>query len=158
MTTKVNILLLMAVTTAMLFTGCKMYTTHGVQRVITAGEDSIVFVRPDSFSILGTRSIRDHLEITYERLTKLPNGFVQLEVGVRNRGGQHWWDQRGLDVQLSATPKFYNEPVQGTGFNKPPVYVGERKTFTTLKGETTHLTFVCPVQNVIAYQLVLAER
>lgn len=157
-----------------LLTGCA--TTYNVSRANTAGEGTVVFVRPDSYSILGTRSIRDHIEITYERLTILPNGFAQLEIGIRNRGGQHWWDTKGKGEQLSATPHFYANPIpqvmpsnglttdltgQGNvqgNLNTPPVYTGPRTPVRIELGETTHLKFLCPVRDVQGYQVVLSEK
>lgn len=132
-------------------TGCR--TVYSVDRKDSSGEDSIVFVRPDSYSILGTRSIRDYLEITYERLTILDNGFAKLQIGIRNRGGQHWWDRKGPDVQLSAVAHFYGEDKSNL-----PVYVGPRTTFNILRGETNHLEILCPVKNVKGYQVVLSEK
>lgn len=157
--------------------GCT--TTYSVDRVNTAGEESLVFVRPDRYSLLGTRSIRDHVEITYETLTyDQTTGYAVVRVGVRNRGGQHFWDRRGRDFNLSAQAAFYNQPVAmtppqpgasfpsdakgrqeggGPGVSTPPVYQAARKTFALPRGQTQHLEFICPVQNVSGYQVVFSE-
>ncbi len=163
----------------LLFTlGCS--TVYSGNRVNTSGEDSLVFVRPHIYSILGTRSIRDNIEFTYEKLTMLPNGSAKLQIGLRNRGNQHWWRSDGRNVHLSATAYFYDESVKapngssalkdyfpsdwnagrgfGPGVNKPPVYAGARQYIQVLLGETSHIEILCPVKNVQGYQVVFAEQ
>lgn len=170
--------LLAALAAGMMFAaGCT--TTYSVDRVNTAGEDSLVFVRPDRYSLLGTRSLRDHLEITYETMEHdQATGFAVVKVGVRNRGGQHFWDRRGRDFNLAAQADFYSQPVAmvppqpgatfpsdargrqqggGPGVSAPPVYQAARKTFALPRGQTFHLEFICPKQNVNGYQIIFSE-
>ncbi|HOG51207.1 MAG TPA: hypothetical protein PKY10_11520 [Lentisphaeria bacterium] len=157
--------------------GCT--TTYSVDRVHTAGEDSLVFVRPDRYSLLGTRSLREHIEITYETLTyDQATGYAIVRVGVRNRGEQHFWKRRGRDINLAAQAAFYHQPVAlappqfgasfpsdvkgrqqagGPGVSAPPVHQSARKTFALPRGQTYHLEFICPVSNVSGYQVVFSE-
>lgn len=156
--------------------GCS--TTYQVDSVSTANEGSIVCVRPEHYSILSTESIRDSLEITYERLTYLPNGNARVEVGLRNRGRQHWWNSSGKDIQLSVTAKFYDRPVTapnsnnqrhfpsdwskshggGSGPNLPPLYDAGRKYVRIMLGETVDLSFDCPFVNASGYQLIISNK
>jgi len=161
----------------MVAAGCT--TTYSVDRVNTAGEDSLVFVRPDRYSLLGTRSLRDQIEITYETLTyDQATGYAIVRVGVRNRGGQHFWNRRGRDINLSAQAAFYHQPVAmappqpgasfpsdvkgrqnagGPGVFAPPIHQSARKTFALPRGQTHHLEFICPVSNAGGYQVVFSE-
>ncbi len=157
---------------------CSCTTTYNLNRVGTDGEGTLVFVRPEHYSVLGTTSIRDCLEIVYEEFSILDNGFAKFRVGIRNRGGQHWWFTRGADVQISATPFFYDIPLThdcipndhkfpsdmakpsnaiGNG-NVAPKYVGARTPVRILRGETAHLEFICPLHNMQGCQVVFAER
>lgn len=161
----------------MVAAGCT--TTYSVDRVHTAGEDSLVFVRPDRYSLLGTRSLRDQIEITYETLTYDPDtGYAIVRVGVRNRGGQHFWNRRGRDINLSAQAAFYHQPVAlappplgasfpsdakgrqqagGPGVSAPPIHQSARKTFALPRGQTYHLEFICPKTDAGGYQVVFSE-
>ena len=101
--------------------GCKTtYEPYRTDSIEKASEGSLVFVRPDEYSILGTRSIRDHVEISYEKLSENVSDYCVLNIGFRNRGGQHFWDLKGRDVQLSVQTKFYEEPLNGDGYASGP--------------------------------------
>lgn len=161
----------------MLSTSCR--STYRIDRADTVGEDTLVFVRPDRYTLLGTKSMRDHLEITYETLTHdQSTGFAILQVGVRNRGGQHFWDRRGRDLNLAAQAAFYAQPVAlaaqrpgasfpsdakgrqqsgGYGVSAPPIHQAARKTFALSRGQTYHLEFICPIRNAAGYQIVFSE-
>ena len=173
---KTVILTFMAGMALMISFGCS--TTYNMNRADVTGEGSLVFVRPDHYSILGTRSIRDHLEITYEEFSRTENGCARLKVGVRNRGGQHWYDTRAGRIQIVAMPYFYEKPITayttpngayfptdlvkqasgGSGPNQAPIYKGPRKDISIEVGQTAHLTFDVPVQNVSGYQVVFSEK
>jgi len=171
-----SLAILAAVVASLSFFGCQ--SVYNLDTVSSQGEGTMVFVRPNKYSILGTTSIRDHLEITYQQLVILPNGYANLKCGVRNRGGQHWWHSSGCRVHLAAKPYFYSSPVNatanwdGTSFtsdlksNAPgrqgpsgaPLYVGARTPFSLGLGETQHLSFLAPVQGVGGFQVVFAEE
>ena len=138
--------------------GCQTtYNPHGAPAKELAKEGSIVFVRPDRYTVLGTRSIRDYIEITYENLTVNEAGMPTLQVGLRNRGGQHWWDVKGPQVVLSAKVCFYADPVVGTGPTGPPVYETNWQAVPITRGGTAHFEVVCPYNSATYYQLTLSE-
>jgi len=148
-------------------TSCQYSSVSSANRPLVKGtESSLVFVRPDKYTLLGTRSISEYCEIMYERLTPQGNGFV-LEIGIRNRGGQHFWDKKGPNFSLAATAYFYDvpmslsqnvEPVLGAMFNGAPTYISGRQAVQMLRGETTHLKFLCPASNIQGYQVVLSDQ
>ena len=131
--------------------GC--HTVQNVDRTDTSGEGSLVFVRPNSFSAFGTKSVRDYIEIVYERAEVDDNGFAHLAVGVRNRGGQHFWNDKAPTVQLGAQASFYKTK----GSNSEPLWQSNRKAFSIQRGETTHLKFDCPVKGALGYQVVFTD-
>ena len=138
--------------------GCQtVYDPHEAPAKQLAKEGSIVFVRPDRYTILGTRSIRDYVEITYEKMSANEAGLPMLQVGLRNRGGQHWWDVKGPEVVLSAKTCFYRDPVVGSGPTGPPVYETNWQAVHLNRGETAHFKVVCPYEGASFYQLTLSE-
>jgi hypothetical protein len=121
-------------------------------------EGSVVFVRPGRYSILGTRSIRDYIEITYEQLTKNEAGYPVLKVGLRNRGGRHFWDVKGPDVQLSVQTAFYNKPIQPDGAaSGPAAYETNWQTVKIVRGQTFEYAVTCPVKGADYYQMTISE-
>lgn len=121
-------------------------------------EGSVVFVRPDRYSILGTRSIRDYIEITYEEINLNEAGYPVLTVGLRNRGGQHFWDMKGPDVQLSVQTAFYNLPIQSDGASSgPAAYRTNWQTVKLVRGQTFDYKVACPVKGANNHQMTLSE-
>lgn len=138
--------------------GCHTtYRAHEVPAKEMAREGGVMFVRPDRYTILGTRSIRDYIEITYERLAYNEAGLPIMQIGLRNRGGQHFWDLKGPEVVLSAKTCFYRDPIQPSGPTGPPVYETNWQTIHLNRGETEHFQVVCPYPDAGHYQLTLSE-
>ena len=139
--------------------GCKTtYEAHRTSAEEMQNEGSIVFVRPDRYSILGTRSIRDYIEITHERITTNEAGYPVLTVGLRNRGGQHFWDIKGPDVQLSVQTAFYNKPIQpGGAASGSAVYRTNWQTVKLVRGQTFDYSVACPVKGANYYQMTISE-
>lgn len=131
--------------------GCS--TVQNVNRTDTSGEGSLVFVRPGSFSMFGTKSVRDYIEIVYEKAEFDENGFAHLSVGVRNKGGQHFWNDKAPTVRLGAQASFYKTH----GADSAPLWQSNRKAFSIQRGDTTHLTFDCPVKGALGYQVVFTD-
>ena len=120
-------------------------------------EGSIVFVRPDYYTILGTRSIRDYIEITYEKISTNEAGYPVVQIGLRNRGGQHFWDLKGPEVLLSVKTVFYSDPIYARGPSGPPVYETNWQTVQLNRGETEHFKVVCPKKEGQYYQITISE-
>ena len=67
-------------------------TVYEAERIDASDLDNeprVAFVRPDkySFAIFGSRSIKEHVEITYERFSTDDSGYPLVELGLRNKGG-----------------------------------------------------------------------
>jgi hypothetical protein len=121
-------------------------------------EGDVVFVRPDRYSILGTRSIRDYVEISYEQIGTNDAGYPVLGIGLRNRGGQHFWDLKGPGVQLSVQTAFYSTPIQPKGAaSGPAVYSTNWQTIKLVRGQTFDYKVTCPVKGANYYQMTISE-
>jgi hypothetical protein len=143
----------------MVMPGCE--TTYNADKT-AAGElqkeGEIVFVRPDEYSILGTRSIRDYIEVAYEQIGVNEAGYPEVAIGLRNRGGQHFWDVKGPSVTLSAQTAFYTSPIQPKGAaSGPAVYRTNWQTIKLVRGQTFDYKVVCPVKGANYYQMTLSE-
>jgi len=139
--------------------GCRTtYDAHRTRAEELQSEGSIVFVRPDRYTILGTRSIRDYIEITYEQISLNEAGYPVLTVGLRNRGGRYIWDMKGPDVQLSVQTAFYDRPIQPDGAaSGPAVYRTNWQTVKLVRGQTTDYKVACPVKGADNYQVTVSE-
>lgn len=139
--------------------GCKtVYDAQHTSAETLQEEGSIVFVRPNRYTILGTRSIRDYIEITYKHLEFNKAGFPVVRVGLRNRGGQHFWDLKGPDVQLSIQTAFYDRPIQREGAaSGPAVYRTNWQTVKLVRGQTTDYKVTCPAKDAKYYQMTISE-
>lgn len=138
----------------LILTGCQ--SVDHVQKAkseITQREGSLVFVRPGRFSILGTESVRDYIEIVYEEMTTDDRGFSHVTVGVRNVGGRHWYDTKGPSVQIGAEIAFYKTK----GMDSAPIYRSNRRSILIQRGETSHVSFDCPVIGAASYQIVFSD-
>lgn len=121
-------------------------------------EGSIVFVRPDRYTILGSRSIRGYIEITHEQISLNEAGYPVLTVGLRNRGGRYIWDMKGPDVQLSVQTAFYDRPIQPDGAaSGPAVYRTNWQTVKLVRGQTTDYKVACSVKGADNYQVTISE-
>lgn len=133
--------------------GCGYNAVHGPNRVDTAGEGSMVFVRPDRFTVLGTRSLSDYVEVTFEEASVGETGRMEVSVGLRNRGGTHVYDKEGQDIAVGAQIAFYGTPnAQGRAIWRSP-----RKTVVIRRGATEQLDYVCPKAGAQSYQITLSD-
>lgn len=139
--------------------GC--HTTYNAQRTSRqelSKEGTILFVRPDKYSILGTRSIHDYIEITHQEIKANSAGYPVLSVGIRNRGGQHLWDWDGPEVQLSVQTAFYEKPIQPDGAaSSPSAYRTNWQTVKLVRGQTSDYRASCPVKDATYYQMTISE-
>lgn len=85
--------------------GCR--STYGVAEGV-AQEGLVAFACPADYSVLGTESAREWLEVLDARQGRLPNGNLWLELSVRNRGNQGFlsWGDRSRDMTLYAEVTF----------------------------------------------------
>ncbi len=139
--------------------GCQTtYDARRSQPQNLEAEGSIVFVRPDRYTILGTRSIRDYIEITYEESGHNEAGQPVVMLGLRNRGGQHFWDLKGPDVELSVQTAFYYNPIQPGGASSgPAAYRTNWQTVKLVRGQTSDYRVACPVIGANYYQVTISE-
>ncbi len=122
-----------------------------------AGESNVVVVRPNRYTLLGTKSVRDYLEVSYEEFTTNRVGFPVARIGVRSRGGEHWWDLKGPNFTIYAQAFFYAAPVKGVKIRTAPVYSTNKQAVVLQRGETANLSFTCPVKGAKGYQVVFSE-
>ncbi|MDH3982214.1 MAG: hypothetical protein OES84_04855 [Kiritimatiellaceae bacterium] len=139
--------------------GCKsVYNTSPAQAEELANEGTVVVVRPDRYVLFGTRSMRDYLEVVYEEFSTTDAGLPVVRVGLRNKGGQHWWDTKGKNFTLFAKVVFYSAPVEGSAARTAPLYSTNKRPIPMLRGETADVVFTCPVSGARGYQMVLSEN
>ena len=138
--------------------GCRtVYPTHQADGSELSAEGSLVFVRPDRYTLLGTRSLRDYCEVTYERLSENAAGQPVVKFGLRNKGGQHWWDLKGPRIVVAAKAVFFESPLTSGAIKSPPVYETNWQRLPMTRGETIHYSFVCPVKTARGYQVTLSD-
>ena len=142
-----------------LLAGCKsVRSADTVSGKDLANESTTVVVRPNRYTILGTQSLADYLEIVYDEISISEAGMPTVRVGVRNRGGQHWWDRKGPSFTLYAQAVFYSEPVVGKESRSAPLYRTNKQAVPMPKGETADLMFKCPVKDARGYQVIFSEN
>lgn len=120
-------------------------------------EGTIVFVRPTDYNVWGTESLRDYIEVTYERTSRNEAGFLQLEIGFRNRGGQWYYDSKGPNFHISVKTAFYNRPFASGSPQSAPVYETNWQMVKLLRGATEHYRVVCPMAMAEYYQVTVSE-
>ncbi|OHB65067.1 MAG: hypothetical protein A2Y77_11825 [Planctomycetes bacterium RBG_13_62_9] len=143
---------------AALLAGCS--SVHNVDRADEgklAGEETIVFVRPTEYKVFGTKSLSDYVEVVYEQARRNDAGLLEVRVGLRDKGGQHFWDLQGPDFPLSVKTTFYDKPVAGEGLRSPPVYETNWQRVSMLRGATADYKVICPVKAGAFYQVTLSE-
>lgn len=141
----------------LVITGCKsVYEIDSASDSVVRPKGTLVFVRPDKYTILGTRSLRDYCEILYEKKSVNQAGQTVVSIGLRNRGGQHWWDTKGPKVVLYAKADFYESPLHAGQPSGPPVYKTNWRRFIISRGETIHFEFVSPVP-ADGYQVTISD-
>jgi hypothetical protein len=116
-------------------------------------EGTLVFARPGSYVAFGTHSLKEYVEVVYEQTTKVPEtGNMRIQVGVRNRGGQHWYSVRAPDITIGAKASFF-----GTADRTVPVYQSSRRALLLKRGEVVNVQFDCPVAGANAYQIFFSD-
>jgi len=148
-------------TSLVLLSGCStIYEADRVDEAEFSNEPRVGFVRPDkySFAIFGSRSIGEHVEITYERLTENEAGFPQVELGLRNKGGQNFWDRKAQGINLSIKTDFYSSPINSKGPTGSPVYQTNWRPLRIVRGGTEHYQAICPVKGARYYQIRISEH
>ncbi len=139
-------------------TGCKsVQSVDRADRADLANEDTIVFTRPADYAIWGTNSLRDYLEVTYERFYVNDAGQNVLEVGLRYRGATNWYDffvTAPESISFAGQANFYagRSPRGGA-----PLYSTNRQTILIRRGDTYNFRAVSPRKGAESYQLVLSE-
>lgn len=96
---------LLALAIVALLAGCRSVYS------VDSGEpqaELVAFARPADYSILGSESAREWLEVLDARQGRLPNGNLWLELTVRNRGNQGFfsWGDASRDITLYASVDF----------------------------------------------------
>ncbi|MEN8149807.1 MAG: hypothetical protein ABFS86_08285 [Planctomycetota bacterium] len=122
-----------------------------------ASEGSMVFVRPGRYSVIGTRNIRAHIEVIYEKTKKNEVGMPVVEFGLRNKGSTVWWDVKAGDLALSAKVEFYETPLDQTGPTGPPRFDSGWQTIPIRVGETSHHSVTSPVKDAPYYRVTISK-
>lgn len=144
---------------ALLLSGChSVYNAESISAKDLSREGTAVVVRPDRYVLWGTRSMNDYLEVVYEDFGENQAGLAVVEMGIRNKGGEHWYDLKGPDFTLYAQAVFYREPVEGTAARSAPLYRTNKQPVPMPRGETSDIKFVCPVPGAGGYQVILSEK
>jgi hypothetical protein len=120
-------------------------------------DQSLHFVRPDRYTVLGTRSISEYIEITYERSRINEADMAVVEVGLRNRGGRRWYNKVGPNIAVSIKASFYEDPIEQGGPAGPPVYETNWQAVPIPRGDTAHYSVTCPVAGGKYYQVTISE-
>jgi len=139
----------------LLVAGCaSVYSVPRADNEALASEGSIVFVRPTKYATFGTYSLRDYVEVISESAGRNTAGLLTVRVGLRDRGGQHFWDLHGPNFNLSVKTMFYDQPLSARGI---PVYETNWEPVRMLRGATVPYDAICPVKNGAYYQVVISE-
>ena len=137
--------------------GCKAVSTvDQADRADLENEGSVVFTRPSRYVAWGTKSLRDYLEVTYERFYTNDAGQDVLEVGLRFRGATNWYDyfySMPESVTFTGRADFY----PGKTRSGAPLYSTNRQTILIKRGDTFNFKAVSPRKGAGSYQLVLSE-
>lgn len=154
------ILLLLLVISVSCINRESVTTVYNVDKASMANidkEGTIVFVRPETYSVFGTKSLREYIEIVYENVSRNEAGLLQVDIGIRNRGGQWYYDTVGPDFPLSLKTNFYEKPFsQGTSASVP-VYETNWQMIKLLRGATEHYKVICPIKSATYYQITISE-
>ena len=144
---------------ALVLSGCQTtYDAKRAENAAAADSHTVVFVRPDKYSVFGTRSIRDYIQVAYEEADRNVAGLLQVKVGFRNIGGQHFWDTYGPNFAFAVKVTFYDKPVTASGPQGAPVYETNWQTVPVVRGDIAHYSAVCPVPQGAYYQVTVSEQ
>lgn len=133
-----------------------VYNAERLSKSDARRESTFVFVRPNRYTLLGTKSLRDYIEVTYEKFTRNQAGQAVVKFGIRNRGGQHWYDRKGPSVTIAAKAVFYESPIVSENVTSAPVYETNWQRIPASRGETIHYSFTSPV-DAKGYQITLSD-
>jgi len=140
-------------------TSCQ--TTYNVDRVKSEDieqESTIIFVRPSQFHVFGTESLRDYVEVVYESANFNDTGYLEVNVGFRNRGGHRWYNTTGPQYQLMVKTVFYEHDYKSPSNQaRVPLYETNWKTINLLRGTTVPYKTMCPNKSAQYYQVVVSE-
>jgi hypothetical protein len=134
-----------------------VYNADRVSADRLAEEGTIVFVRPTDYNVFGTESIRDYVEVTYEQASRNDAGFLKLNLGLRNRCGQRFYDTGGPSFHLSVKTAFYDRPLASGTPQSAPLYETNWQKIKLIRGATEHYQVICPVAVAGYYQVTISE-
>lgn len=144
---------------ALLLSGCHaVYNTKDASRRELSRAGSAVVVRPDRYVLFGTRSMRDYLEVVYETFSLNDAGLPVVEMGLRNKGGEHWYDLNAQDFTLYAQAVFYKPSRDQQDAKSAPLYRTNKQPVPMPRGEVADLRFVCPLRGAGGYQVIFSEK
>ena len=136
------------------------HSTYNVQKTAPediAREDTIVFVRPNEFSVNGTTSLRDYIEVTHESVRTNNAGLLEVMIGLRNIGGTRWYDGQSQNFVLSVKTVFYDQAFNTSDQSVPPIYETNWESIRMIRGSTTQYKSVCPLRSGTHYQIIISE-
>lgn len=151
-------LVIVGISLTTIMAGCK--TVYNVRRVPSAElsqEGTVVFVRPTEYSVFGTNSFRDYIEITHEHASKTDASLLRVQIGFRNRGGRHPWDGKGPNFSISVKTAFYDQPYAAGSESSIPVYETNWRPLAMPRGVTVEYTATCPKPSAGYYQVRVSE-
>ena len=95
--------------------------------------------------------------MTHEHAAANEAGRLKVEVGFRNRGGQHLWNRKGPDITLSVKTAFYSQPLGTDGETGVPVYETNWQPLAVPRGATVEYKAVCPKTSARYYQVTVSD-
>ncbi|MDR0931790.1 MAG: hypothetical protein LBM70_02060 [Victivallales bacterium] len=123
-------------------------------------EGNVVFTRPPDFSIFGTTSISDYIEVLGDRFYANEAGQPVAEITLRNRGRVHWYNalsETPENIVLMAQANFYDKE-SSERHNARLLYSTNRRKILLKRGLTTRMEFVSPVVGARGFQVILSEE
>ncbi len=139
--------------TALAVVGCR--TVNTLDTTSMEDEGQVVFTRAGEYTMLfGSRSPWDYFEVVAKRFSRNEAGFPVVEVDLRYRGGVSWTDWFNKVPQscsISAVCNFYLTTGSTIAYATP------REPLLFRLGRVTTYRAVCPVKEVMDFQLVLGE-
>lgn len=153
-----KIMLVSSVFLAIALSGCtSVYNVRRASVDELREEGTIVFVRPSEYTLFGTKSMRDYLEIVGERSSVNEAGLLHVQVGLRNRGGRRLWDTKGPSISLSVKTSFYEQPIMAGGQKGIPVYETNWQALPIPRGDTVQYNAISPNPAARYYQITISE-
>ncbi len=132
----------------------------GADRTQIEEEGTVIVARPEKYFIyFGSYSIGEYLDITYDRLTRNQAGQTSIEVGIRYKGANRWYnftEKSPQYVTLYVRADFYPGTRIGKSYG-PPVYSTNRQRVQIRLGDTFHFKAVCPDVRAQSCQVFISE-